>query len=187
MNYEVEIGGKRRQVVVTRAGGGFAVSVDGRTRHVDAARIDALTLSLLVDSVPSAEHNTAGRQPAPGEGASRVYNVSMAPGLGAGELQVHVGIVPVAVTVNGRRRYGQKHAGSGAGSGPQRVVAPMPGKIVRVLVAAGDTVSARQPVVVVEAMKMENELRAGREGTIAEIHVRQGMSVEAGALLLVIQ
>ena len=48
-------------------------------------------------------------------------------------------------------------------------------------------VSPRQPVVVVEAMKMENELRASREGTIAEIHVRQGMSVEAGALLLVIQ
>jgi len=48
MQYEVEIGGRRRQVVVTRAGGGFAVSVDGRTRRVDAARIDGHTLSLLV-------------------------------------------------------------------------------------------------------------------------------------------
>ena len=91
------------------------------------------------------------------------------------------------MTLNGRRRWGQKQDGRGAGSGPQRVIAPMPGKIVRVLVKAGDRVGPRQPVVVVEAMKMENELRAGRDGTVAEIHVREGMSVDAGALLLVIQ
>jgi len=184
MQYEVEIGGKVRQVVVTRTGGAFAVSVDGRTRLVDAARIDAHTMSLVVDSLLPVEHSPAGRQDAP---ANRVYEVSVAPGLGPGELQVHVGTLPVAATVNGRRRWGQKHEGRSAGSGPQRVIAPMPGKIVRVLVNAGDRVAPRQPVVVVEAMKMENELRASREGTIAEIHVRQGMSVEAGALLLVIQ
>ena len=67
-----------------------------------------------------------------------------------------------------------------------RIVAPMPGKVVRVLVKAGDTVRARQPVVVVEAMKMENELRADREGTVAEIHAHEGASVEAGALLVVL-
>ena len=184
MQYEVEIGGKVRQVVVTRTGGGFAVSVDGRTRHVDAARIDAHTMSLIVDSLLPAEHNAAGQLDAR---ANQAREVTVAPGLGAGELQVYVGSVPVAVTVNGRRRWGQKHEGRSAGSGPQRVIAPMPGKIVRVLVNAGDRVSPRQPVVVVEAMKMENELRASREGTIAEIHVRQGMSVDAGALLLVIQ
>ena len=63
----------------------------------------------------------------------------------------------------------------------------MPGKVVRVLVKAGDAVRARQPVVVVEAMKMENEVRADRDGTVAEIHTRDGMSVEAGALLMIIQ
>jgi biotin carboxyl carrier protein len=63
----------------------------------------------------------------------------------------------------------------------------MPGKILRVLVRPGDAVGARQPVVVVEAMKMENELRASRDGQVAEIHVREGMSVDAGALLIVIQ
>ena len=63
----------------------------------------------------------------------------------------------------------------------------MPGKVVRVLVKPGDTVAARQPLVVVEAMKMENELRAGRDGTVAEVHVREGVSVDAGALLIVIQ
>jgi biotin carboxyl carrier protein len=168
MQYEVEIGGRRLQVVVTRSGDGFAVAVDGCTRRVDAARIDAHTLSLLVDSVSSNE-------------------VSIATDPLSGLLDVHVGATPVAVTLNGRRRWSRKDEGGGPASGPQRLVAPMPGKVVRVLVTAGDPVAARQPVVVVEAMKMENELRASRDGTVAEIHVREGMSVDAGALLLVIQ
>jgi biotin carboxyl carrier protein len=167
VQYELEIGGRRVHVVVTRSGDGFAVSVDGRTRQVDAARIDAHTLSLVVDNVWSNEVNIA---------ADPV----------AGHLAVHVGGTPVIVTLNGRRRSGRKEDGT-TGSGPQRLVAPMPGKVVRVVVKAGDVVSARQPVVVVEAMKMENELRASRAGTVAEVHVREGMSVDAGALLLVIQ
>jgi biotin carboxyl carrier protein len=168
MQYEVEIAGRRRQVVVTRAGDGFAVSVDGRTRQVDAARIDAHTLSLVVDSVWSAD-------------------VSIVADPVSGQLTVHVGSFPIAVTLNGRRRWGRRDEGAGSGTGPQRLVAPMPGKVVRVLVKVGDLVTARQPVVVVEAMKMENELRASREGMVADIHVREGMSVDAGALLLVIQ
>jgi biotin carboxyl carrier protein len=63
----------------------------------------------------------------------------------------------------------------------------MPGKVVRVLVKNGDTVLARQPLVVVEAMKMENELRAGRDGTVAEVHAKEGASVDAGALLVEIR
>ena len=168
MQYEIDIGGRRLQVVVTRSGDGFAVSVDGRLHHVDAARIDAHTLSLVVDSVRSNE-------------------VSFAADPIGGLLHVHVGATPVAVMLNGRRRWGRREEGAGTGSGPQRLVAPMPGKIVRVLVKAGDLVAARQPVVVVEAMKMENELRASREGTVAEIHASEGMSVDAGALLVVIQ
>jgi biotin carboxyl carrier protein len=167
VQYEVEVGGRRIQVVVSRSGDGFAVSAGGQTRQVDAARIDAHTLSLLVDSVWSNE-------------------VSIATHPTSGQLDVHVGSTPVVVTLNGRRRWGRKDDGA-ASSGPQRLVAPMPGKIVRVLVKAGDAVTARQAIVVVEAMKMENELRASRDGTVAEIHVHEGMSVEAGALLLVIQ
>ena len=168
MQYEVEVGGRRRQVVVTRTGDGFAVTVDGHTHHVDVARIGAHTLSLIVDSMWSADTSIT---------ADRV----------GGQLTVHVSGMAVPVALNGRRRYARKDEGAGAASGPQRLAAPMPGKIVRVPVAVGDSVRARQPVVVVEAMKMENELRASRDGTVAEIHVREGMSVEAGALLIVIQ
>src|SRR3954462_12621420 len=99
MQYEIEVGGRRVQVVVTRSGGGFAVSVDGRTRQVDAARIDAHTLSLVVDSVWSNE-------------------VSIAPVGVNGELEVPVGGPPVRVPLNARRGWGRKDAGGGAASGP---------------------------------------------------------------------
>ena len=62
----------------------------------------------------------------------------------------------------------------------------MPGRVVRVLVAAGADVAAGQGLVVVEAMKMENELRAPRAGRVAEVAVREGEAVDAGALLAVI-
>jgi biotin carboxyl carrier protein len=172
VQYEVEVGGRRLQVVVTRSGDGFAVAVDGRARQVDAARIDAHTLSLLVDAT---------------DGKAKSHEVSVAANPISGQLTVHVGATAVAVTLNGRRRWGRKEDSAGAGTGPQRLTAPMPGKVVRVLVQAGDQVTARQPVVVVEAMKMENELRASRGGTVAEVLVREGTSVDAGALLLVIQ
>jgi biotin carboxyl carrier protein len=70
--------------------------------------------------------------------------------------------------------------------GPARLTAPMPGRIVRVLSQAGAEVAAGQALVVIEAMKMENELRAPRGGQLLELLVREGQAVEAGALLAVV-
>ena len=168
MRCEIEAGGRLWHVTISRAGDGFAVSVEGRLHQVDAAPIDEHTLSLIVDKVWQ-------------------WDTVITPETGGG-LVVLTGAVPVTVRLNGRR--GGRHGGAAARSGlsgPLRIAAPMPGKVVRILVKAGDAVRARQPVVVVEAMKMENELRADRDGTVAEIHIREGMSVEAGALLIVIQ
>jgi acetyl/propionyl-CoA carboxylase alpha subunit len=164
--FEIEANGRVRRVTVTRAGDGFAVDVDGRLHHVDAARIGGHTVSLIVD-------NTWQR------------DTVITPD-GGGGFVILAGGVPVPVRMNGRR-VGARRDAAAAGSGPVRVTAPMPGKIVRVLVKAGDVVHSRQPVVVVEAMKMENELRAERDGTITEVHAREGMSVDAGTLLIVIQ
>ena len=63
----------------------------------------------------------------------------------------------------------------------------MPGRIVRVLVKAGDVVAAQQGLVVVEAMKMENELRAPRAGTVTDVRVVDGMSVDANSVLMVME
>ncbi|GAC1351941.1 MAG: hypothetical protein NVS3B20_22820 [Polyangiales bacterium] len=64
------------------------------------------------------------------------------------------------------------------------IVAPMPGRVAKVLVSVGDKVEAGQGVVVVEAMKMENELRAKGAGTVSEIHAKAGEAIEAGARLV---
>jgi len=73
------------------------------------------------------------------------------------------------------------------GTGRQTLAAPMPGKVVRVLVSAGDTVEAGQGILVIEAMKMQNELKASRAGTVVAVHTREGATVTAGEALAAIE
>jgi len=74
--------------------------------------------------------------------------------------------------------------GPSGASGPSHVRSPMPGRIVRVMAAPGAQVAAGDGLVIVEAMKMENELRAARGGTVRTVHVREGQAVDGGALLV---
>ena len=162
---------------LTRTGDGFAVEVDGHRRHVDPARIDAHTLSLLVGEVMPEGDSRPGLQ-----GRCASHEVAIWRSLASGALSVHVGTSPVAVVLNGRgvrRPMAAMRRRPWRRTARWRLVASMPGKVIRVLVAVGDAVKRRQPLVVVEAMKMENELRAGRDGHVAAIHVREGASVEA--------
>jgi biotin carboxyl carrier protein len=99
-------------------------------------------------------------------------------------MTVRVNGVAMSVSLNGRRRAPGEHGDQTAG--PQRVLSPMPGKVLRVLVRPGDAVRARQPIAVIEAMKMENEIRAGRDGRVTEVAVRDGQSVDGGTLVAVI-
>ena len=80
------------------------------------------------------------------------------------------------------RRWSRQASGRGAG-GVQTVTAPMPGKVVRVLVAPGDMVTAGQGLLVVEAMKMQNEMKASRAGRILSVTAREGAAVSAGEIL----
>jgi biotin carboxyl carrier protein len=111
---------------------------------------------------------------------------------GSNDLEVH--LLGRAISVQARpstQRTARQNAPSAslraASGGSQRIVSPMPGKIVRVLVKAGDHVAAKQGLVVVEAMKMENELRAARAGRVRELSVAEGQSVDAGTVLLVVE
>jgi len=196
LEYEISVNGRLRHVTVRRLDGDgdgdgrFVVAMDGHEWTVDAARVDANTLSLLIDDrsrdlIPLKPDSTS---PFGGSGSSRTssHEITFGADLASGGFSVRVGDTPVAVSFNARRQRRPRDAGSDTGSGPQRLVAPMPGKIVRVLVKIGDPVVARQPLVVIEAMKMENELRAASGGRVAEIHVQEGQSVDAGALLAVI-
>lgn len=75
---------------------------------------------------------------------------------------------------------GQRSGGPGEGT----LVSPMPGRVLKILVAEGDEVTAGHPLIVVEAMKMENELACGRDGKVLKIHVTPGQTVESGARLI---
>ena len=171
MTFDIEINGRSRSVTVDRvAGGRYKVAVDGAAQIVDAERIGDFGVSLMF---PGERH------------ASDV--VHLAPAASPGErLAVRRGAA-VAVTMNGRRVGERAAGGTGRPHGEQKVSAPMPGRIVRVLVAAGDPVEARQPVVVIEAMKMENELRSPVAGRVREVSAAAGASVKAGRVLVVIE
>jgi biotin carboxyl carrier protein len=97
------------------------------------------------------------------------------------------------VFVNGRRfavetNSGWRRRGSGAGGeGRANIIAPMPGKVVRVLVEVNQEVEAGQGIAVVEAMKMQNDMKAPRAGRVASISVKPGDSVNAGAVLATIE
>jgi biotin carboxyl carrier protein len=78
-------------------------------------------------------------------------------------------------------------AGAGASQGRQTVSVPMPGKVIAILVAVGDTVEKGQGLVIVEAMKMENEVRSPIAGEVKEIKVKQGDTVEGGTTLVIVE
>ncbi|MBY0493651.1 MAG: biotin/lipoyl-binding protein [Cyanobacteria bacterium] len=176
MIFEVAIGDTVRTVGIVRKGAMFHVDLDGRTHVVDARRVSDAIVSMLVQRDGSA---------AP----SRSVDAAFASKAVAGDFDVHLDGLAIPIQIRPAGSFGrQKKAGGAAqAAGPQRVTAPMPGKVVRVLVKPGDDVKARQGLVVVEAMKMENELRAARDGRVRDVAVTEGQSVDAGAVLLVVE
>jgi biotin carboxyl carrier protein len=212
MTFQVEVGGRMRTVSVEALGdcpSAYRVIVDGRARLVDVRRVGDLSLSLLVKTVAVPLSGEAARKPAAAEkrgiaplsggpaekgsgGGKRgtaplSREVMVAPGTASGELLVTLDGRTVAASVNAGRGARTAHDGGGRAAGEQAVVAPMPGRVVRVLVTPGDQVVARQSVVVVEAMKMENELRSPKAGRVKDVQVTAGASVEAGRILVVVE
>jgi biotin carboxyl carrier protein len=176
MIYEIAVGDRVRTVSVVRKGTLLQVTLDGQTRLVDARRVSDSALSMLIQNGHDSQ-------------AVRSVDASFAIRHDAGDLDVHLLGRAIAVEIRYGGAFGRqrKEGPGGHGGGPQRVTAPMPGKIVRVLVKAGDQVAPKQGLVVVEAMKMENELRAARGGRVREVLAAEGQSVEAGAVLLIVE
>ncbi|MGH9162526.1 MAG: biotin/lipoyl-containing protein [Vicinamibacteraceae bacterium] len=166
MTFEIEVNGRVRTVAVERLASPpdhYRVTVDGLATTVGAVRLDRAALSLLLP-----------------DGGSR--EVGFGPRDARGVVRVHLSGESVDLVVNGRRlRRGGLTVG---GSGIVQIAAPMPGKVLRVHARIGEDVAARQPLVVVEAMKMENELSAPRAGRVKAVLVGEGQSVEAGRVLV---
>lgn len=185
MIFDVAIGDRVRTVGVVRKGSLLHVDLDGRTHIVDARRINDSVVSMLVQlgdaAAPSRSVDAAFATQQP----SRRSNGE---GGAAGDFDVHLDGLTIPVQIRPAGSSGRQNKAAGApATGPQRIVAPMPGKVVRVLVKPGDDVKARQGLVVVEAMKMENELRAARDGRVRDVAVTEGQSVDAGAMLLIVE
>lgn len=186
MTFEIEVGGRVRYVEVR----GRKVLVDGRAFRVDVARAGH-AWSLLVDSVEVSQdnHGTHVDQAWPAES----YEVSIVEPT-ADNLVAYVNgrHVPVKLVPRDSGRHGgggERQVGDradGASASSHRVLAPMPGRIAKVLVKVGDSVVTRQGLVVVEAMKMENELRSPSEGVVTEVTVVEGALVQANTVLVVV-
>jgi biotin carboxyl carrier protein len=171
MDLQLVLNGRTRHVTVESTEGGHRVTIDGEALTVDAASFEAWSWSLVF---PEDGHTTA--------------SVGLSPAGQNGDLHVHLArgslvARPVARTT----RFGRGAAVDAQAEGAQQVVAPMPGKVVKLLVKVGDEVKARQGLIVVEAMKMENELRSPKDGRVTDIAVSEGTSVEAGRLLVVVE
>ena len=91
------------------------------------------------------------------------------------------------LTVNDPRLAGLRHVVEEGGAGLQQIRADMPGKVIRLLVSEGDTVSYDKGLLVLEAMKMQNEIRSPKTGVVREIRVQPGRAVNSGDLLLSIE
>jgi biotin carboxyl carrier protein len=167
MTFEVEVNGHLRAVAVEAvgaagpAGGRFKVG----STFVDCRRTD-LGFSLVFEDGRVVDVATTAQ--APGEWLLQLPHVDL-------------------IAVVDRRRRERGHPGAAAAAGEQRINAPMPGRVVRILVKPGDEVALRQGLIVVEAMKMENELTSPKAGRVKEVAVTEGTSVEAGRLLIVVE
>ena len=162
MKLSVRVRDHVHDVVVTRQNGHYIVEIDGRPHVVDSHKLENNFYTLVTDE--------------------RSYEVSVERD---GEAyKVRRGAAQLDVTISDPSR--QARATLATDGGPEKVVSQMPGKVVRVLVAEGDEVEAGAGLVVVEAMKMENEIATVKGGKVTKIAVAQGEAVEGGALLLIV-
>jgi biotin carboxyl carrier protein len=178
---EIDVEGARVRVDVQHAGEGWRVVVNGREILVDA-RAGGKRLSVLMPGA-SCRARAVGLEAraAPVESCDVAVERRR-----PGQFLVHVSGQVLAATVPHLVRGDRTPAARGPGGAATVVTAPMPGRIVKVLVASGDVVRMRQPLVVIEAMKMENELRAPADGIVVDVPAREGTLVEMRAVLAVL-
>ena len=160
--YEARVGGRTFRVEVRGKDGRYSVRIDERPLEVDCEESADGFMSLLIDG----RSHEAALERRPGG-----YTVALRGG---------TAIVDLAPPSSAG-------APRGGASVAARLTAPMPGRVIRVLVEPGQEVRSAEGLVVMEAMKMENELRSPRAGRVSEVHAREGQAVETGALLVVVE
>jgi biotin carboxyl carrier protein len=164
MKRDVLIDGRPETIDVVEANGLAQFVMGGRSGSASIVEVEPRVFSILLD------------------GASYLAQVTRI----AESLSVEVRGRVFTIEITDPRAPRRK-TGSVAGEGRQTIAAPMPGKIVRLLVSEGASVEAGQGIVVMEAMKMQNELKALRPGTVTSLPASEGVTVTAGEILAVIE
>ena len=165
MKFEVHVAGKTRIVDLEHEAGGWRATLDGESIVADAVEITPNTFSILF--------------------AGQSFEISVTSSAN-GKVKLQAGTQEFSAEVIDPRAWsGRRHGGVEA-EGRQQITAPMPGKVVRLLVKTGDHVEAGQGLLVVEAMKMQNEIRSPKSGAVEKVFASEGQAVNAGEALCII-
>ncbi len=161
-------GGKREETIdVSMQGPGlYEVRINGKLHRVDAFRHDYGTVSMIVDT--------------------QSYSVTLDTGKTGVKVHIRDSVYPLEILDEQRLRM-RRASGKFTVEGKQTLTSPMPGKVVKLLARPGDAVKEGQGIVVVEAMKMENELKSPKDGKLLEVLVVEGQAVEGGAKLAIVE
>jgi len=165
MVYDVVVSGKLHRLELEKTEAAWKCRLDGREVHVDAVVPRRDVLSLLVDG--------------------HAYEIKREQT--ATDLHMWVGSTRFAVEIRDPRSLQARKGGGQDDKGPRKIVAPMPGRIVRLLVGEQAEVEAGQGIVVVEAMKMQNEIKSPKKGTVKKILAAAGAAVNAGDVLAIVE
>jgi biotin carboxyl carrier protein len=164
MIYDVNIDGRNYRLELSRSDGRWECHLDGQRIDVDAVLARRDVLSVIIDG--KAYEIKRERTPT--------------------DMHLWVGSVRYAVQLRDPRSL-RSRAESGAAQGPRKLFAPMPGKVVRVLVPESSEVEAGQGIIVVEAMKMQNEIKSPKKGVVRKLVAAEGAAVNAGDVLAVVE
>jgi len=162
MKYEILIANKSRIVELQRDGARWQISLDGATTDADAIEIAPGIFSILLNGVS--------------------HEVRVAPNPDS-SLTIQDGPNEFKAEVSDPRSWRGRKQDAAEVEGRQKIVAPMPGKVIRLLVKPGDKVEAGQGILVVEAMKMQNEVKSPKSGTVEKLLAKESQPVNAGDIL----
>lgn len=168
MKLQADIGDDKHEITITRDGSKIFAEIDGRHYEVEASEPEPNVFLI--------------------KNEGRIYNASVSPVEGSpGTTRVSIRNDEFEIRLTDPKRLRAAGSSDAHADGVAEIKTAMPGKIVRVLAAAGDEVEKGQGILVVEAMKMQNELKAPKNGVVKEIRAAEGSAVSAGDVLATIE
>jgi biotin carboxyl carrier protein len=165
MIYDVTIDGNNYRLELERVEAGWRCQLDGREIQMDAVLARRDVLSVLI--------------------GGKAYEIKRE--RTATDMHLWVGDVRYAAELRDPKSLRSRKSAAVDGKGPKKLLAPMPGKVVRVLIGEQQAVEAGQSILVVEAMKMQNEIKSPKKGTVQKIVASEGANVNAGDVLAIVE